>query len=163
MLNAVPVSKRKSGNESSDPWLILIGLFKLLKAAGLLVLGFGLLHLLHRDVAALTTHWIERFRLDPDNEHIHRILSRIFRVTPKQLRELSAGTFIYAGIFLVEGTGLLLRKHWAEYVTLISTSLFIPLEVYELIHRFTAIRLSVLIINVATVWYLAVRIKNRRR
>jgi uncharacterized membrane protein (DUF2068 family) len=40
--------------------------------------------------------------------------------------------------------------------------LFIPLEVYELAHRFTVIRLSVLLINVATVWYLAVRLKRRR-
>ncbi len=155
---------RKTAKRSgSDLWLILIGLFKLLKAIGLLILGIGLLHLLHRNVADVTMHWIERFRLDPDNEHIHRMLSRIFRVTPKQLKELSAGTFIYASVFLIEGIGLLMRKHWAEYMTLISTGLFIPLEVYELMHRFTLLRLAVLLINVAIVWYLAVRIKRERR
>jgi uncharacterized membrane protein (DUF2068 family) len=105
---------------------------------------------------------VERFRLDPDNQHIHAVLARIFRVTPKQLRELSVGTFVYASIFLTEGTGLLMRKHWAEYLTLISTGLFIPLEVYELAHRFTPIRLVVLLLNFATVWYLAVRIRRRR-
>ena len=123
--------------ESSDPWLILIGLFKLTKAAGLLILGIGLLHLIHRDVAVVATGWIERFRLDPDNEHIHRILSRILRVTPRQLRELSAGTFIYAGIFLTEGIGLLMRKHWAEYVTLIFHYAAMPTErVIENLHLF---------------------------
>ncbi len=55
-----------------------------------------------------------------------------------------------------------MRKHWAEYLTLISTGLFIPLEVYELAHRFTPIRLVVLLLNFATVWYLAVRIRRRR-
>jgi uncharacterized membrane protein (DUF2068 family) len=152
---------RKTVSSARDPWLVLIAIFKLTKAAALLMLGVGLLHLVHRDVATVVTHWIERFRLDPDNEHIHRIISRIFRVTPRQLKELSVGTFVYAGIFLTEGTGLLMRKHWAEYLTLISTGLFIPLEVYELAHRFTVIRLSVLVINVATVWYLALRLKRR--
>jgi uncharacterized membrane protein (DUF2068 family) len=152
--------RRISKRSGSDLWLILIGLFKLVKAAGLLILGIGLLHLLHRNVAEVVTHWIERFRLDPDNEHIHRILSRLFRVTPRQLRELSAGTFLYASIFLTEGIGLVLRKHWAEYLTLISTGLFVPLEVYELVHRFTVIRMAVLVINLAIVWYLAVRIKR---
>jgi uncharacterized membrane protein (DUF2068 family) len=82
-------------------------------------------------------------------------------VTPKQLKELSVGSFLYASIFLTEGIGLLARKHWAEYLTLISTGLFIPLEIYELAHRFTAVRLAVLVINVATVWYLAARLRRK--
>lgn len=150
-----------ASKNARDPWLTLIGLFKLTKALGLLILGIGLLKLVHRDIAETTTRWIERFHFDPENQHIHAALSRVFRVTPKQLREISAGTFIYASIFLTEGIGLLLRKHWAEYLTVVSTSLFIPLEVYELAHRFTPIRLAVLVINIATVWYLAVRIRRR--
>ncbi|MGD1073733.1 MAG: DUF2127 domain-containing protein [Bryobacteraceae bacterium] len=145
--------------QPGDLWIFLIGIFKLVKGIGLLILGVGLLRLLHRDVAASLTHWIEVFRLDPENRYIHRAIARVFRVTPGQLRELSAGTFIYAGVFLTEGTGLLLRKHWAEYMTVISTSLFVPLEVYEVYHRFTWLRATVLILNVATVWYLAARIK----
>jgi uncharacterized membrane protein (DUF2068 family) len=152
----------KSPNRAGDLWIILIGLFKLVKAAGLLIVAVGLLNLVHRDVAATAEHWIEHFRLDPDNRYIHRVLARVLRVTPRQLRELSAGTFIYAGLFLTEGTGLLMRKHWAEYLTIVSTALFIPLEVYELAERFTFVRLLVMAINGAIVWYLAVRLKRER-
>jgi len=148
---------------SPDIWIVLIGLFKLAKAAGLLIVGVGLLRLLHRDVAATFAHWVEMFRLDPDNKYLHTLLARVLRVTPRQLRELSAGTFIYAGIFLTEGIGLLLRKHWAEYMTVVSTALFIPLEVYELIERFTLVRLSVMAINIAIVWYLVLRLKTGHR
>jgi uncharacterized membrane protein (DUF2068 family) len=155
------VTASSRGTERADPWLLLIGIFKLTKALSLLVLGFGLLHLMHRNVAAVTEHWIEVLRVDPDNRFIHRVLPRIFNVTPKQLKELSAGTFIYAAIFLTEGTGLLARKHWAEYMTLISTGLFIPLEVYEIYHHFTLLKLGVTIVNVAIVWYLAVALKRR--
>jgi uncharacterized membrane protein (DUF2068 family) len=143
-----------------DVWLFLIGIFKLTKAISLLLIGFGLLRLLHRDVASVTEHWIEVLRVDPDNRFIHKALVRIFNVTPKQLKELSIGTFLYAGIFLTEGIGLLRRKHWAEYMTLISTGLFIPLEVYEIIHHFTPVKVVVTALNVAIVWYLAIRIKR---
>jgi uncharacterized membrane protein (DUF2068 family) len=144
-----------------DGWLILIGLFKLVKGISLLIVGFGLLRLLHRDVASVVQHWIEVLRVDPDNRFVHRALLRIFNVTPKQLRELSVGTFLYAGIFLTEGTGLLTRRHWAEYMTLISTGLFIPLEAYEIARHFTIAKLVVTMVNFAIVWYLAARLKRR--
>jgi uncharacterized membrane protein (DUF2068 family) len=144
-----------------DPWLFLIGVFKLLKGVSLLILGFGLLKLVHRDVAAVTLHWIEVLRVDPENRFIHRALPRIFNVRPKQLKELSAGTFVYSAIFLIEGSGLLARKHWAEYMTLISTGLFIPLEVYEMYRHFTLVKLAVTIVNVAIVWYLALRVRRK--
>ena len=151
---------RRSGAKR-DPWIVLIGLFKLLKGISLLIVTVGLLRLLHKDVATAVQHWVEVLRVDPENRFIHRGLVRIFSVTPKQLRELSAGTFLYAAIFLTEGTGLLARKHWAEYMTLISTGLFIPLEVYEIYRHFTMVKLAVTVVNVLIVWYLAARIKRR--
>lgn len=154
-------ASRLKSQPKGDAWLLLIGLFKLVKGVALLILGFSLLRLLHRDVAATTLHWIEVLRVDPDNRFIHRALARVFRVTPKQLRELSVGTFFYAGIFLTEATGLLTRKHWAEYMTLISTGLFIPLEIYEILRHFTWMKVAVTIINVLIVVYLAAHIKRR--
>jgi hypothetical protein len=107
----------RTSHQSGDIWIVLIGLFKLVKGIVLLVVAVGLLKLVHRDVAAAVTHWVELLRLDPENEHIHRAISRVFRVTPAQLRELSAGTLLYSAMFLTEGVGLLKRKHWAEYLT----------------------------------------------
>jgi uncharacterized membrane protein (DUF2068 family) len=70
------------------------------------------------------------------------------------LKELSVGTFIYAAIFLTEGTGLALHKRWAEYFTIITTSSFLPLEVYEIIHHITVAKSVALVINIAVVVYL---------
>jgi uncharacterized membrane protein (DUF2068 family) len=152
---------RKPAKGKSNAWLVLIGIFKLVKGVGLLIVGFGLLRLVHRDVASVAQHWIDVLRVDPDNRFVHRALLKIFNVTPKQLRELSAGTFIYAAVFLTEGTGLVMRKHWAEYMTLISTGLFIPLEAYELSRHFTIAKLAVTVVNFVIVWYLAARIRRR--
>jgi uncharacterized membrane protein (DUF2068 family) len=118
---------------------------------------------LHKDLSAAVTHWAQVLRVDTDNRYIHGVLARIFRVTPKQLRELSVGTFIYAGLFLTEGLGLLLRKHWAEYFTIITTGAFIPLEIYELARHFTVVKLVVIAINVLIVWYLVARVRSRSK
>jgi uncharacterized membrane protein (DUF2068 family) len=154
-------ARSKTRGAKADIWILLIGLFKLVKGVGLLILGVGLLKMLHRDVATVAEHWIEVLRVDPDNRFVHRALLKIFNVTPKQLKELSAGTFVYSAIFLTEGVGLLARKHWAEYMTLISTGLFIPLEVYEIYRHFTMLKVGVTVVNMAIVWYLAMRVKKR--
>jgi uncharacterized membrane protein (DUF2068 family) len=143
--------------------LLLIGLFKLLKGLLLVAAGFGALKFLHKDLAASVNHWVDMLRIDPENRFIHPILAKIFAVSPKQLKELSVGTFVYAAVLLTEGIGLLLRKHWAEYFTVISTGIFIPLEIYELAKHFTAVKVLVLLINVAIVVYLIGQLRRERR
>ena len=141
--------------------LVLIGAFKLLKAAFLIAVGIGALRYLHRDIAAAVTHWTEVLRIDPENRHIHGLLTRILQVTPKQLKELSAGTFVYAGLFLVEGIGLLLEKRWAEYFTIVTTGGLVPLEVYEMTRHFTIGKVLVLLVNVLIVVYLVWRVRSK--
>ncbi len=146
--------------ESRDLWLFLIGIFKLAKGIACLIVGVGLLRILHKDISDVALHWINVLRVDPENRFVHPVLLKVFNVTPKQLKEFSVGTFIYAGIFLTEATGLLMRKYWAEYMTLISTALFLPLEFWEMHHHFTMLKLAVTLLNIAIVWYLALRIKR---
>jgi uncharacterized membrane protein (DUF2068 family) len=140
--------------------IFLIGLFKLFKGILLLIVAAGALHLLHKDVAAIVLHWVEALHADPENRFIHGLILRAFRVNSRQLEEIGAGTFFYAALFLTEGTGLLLRKHWAEYLTVISTAAFIPLEVYELAKHFTFVKLLFVLVNVAIVVYLVRRLKR---
>jgi uncharacterized membrane protein (DUF2068 family) len=155
--------KKQSSKEPFSFLLFLIALFKLFKALLLIAAGIGAIRLLHKDLASAALHWVQVLRVDPDNRYIHGILVRIFRVTPKQLRELSVGTFVYAGLFLTEGMGLLLRKHWAEYFTIITTGAFIPLEIYEVARHFTVVKVVVTVINVLIVWYLVARVRSRSK
>jgi uncharacterized membrane protein (DUF2068 family) len=150
----------KPARPTGTTTLLLIALFKLFKGVLLVVVGIGALRLLHRDVAETVSHWVDILRVDPDNRFIHKLLSHVLAVSPKQLKEASVGTFVYAGLLLTEGTGLLLRKRWAEYFTIISTAGLIPLEVYEIDRHVTAVKIVVLVINVAIVWYLVARIRR---
>ncbi len=128
----------------------------------LVAAGIGTLKLLHGDIAASVDRWVDVLRVDPDNHYIHPVLSKILVVSPKQLRELSIGTFFYAALFLTEGTGLLLRRRWAEYFTTISTAALVPLEIYELAKHFSALKVVVLLINLAIVVYLIARLRGPR-
>jgi uncharacterized membrane protein (DUF2068 family) len=156
--------KRRSrqSSKSKSSILVLIGTLKLFKAVLLLVVGIGAIKFLHRDVVDTVMHWIQVLRVDPDNRFVHGLLVKIFRVTPKQLKELSVGTLLYAGLFATEGVGLLLQKRWAEYFTILTTSALIPLEIYELALHFTMTKLILTIVNLFIVWYLVARVRSRR-
>ena len=54
----------------------------------------------------------------------------------------------------VEAVGLWYTKRWAEYLTFIATTLLLPLEIYEIIHRQSALKIIGFIVNVAVVAYL---------
>jgi uncharacterized membrane protein (DUF2068 family) len=153
---------RARRDEKSPAMLLVIGLFKLFKGVLLLCVGIGALRLLHKDVAAVVMHWVNVLHVDPDNRFFHHLIVRAFGVNARQLREIGVGTFFYSSLLLTEGTGLLMRKRWAEYFTVISTAVFIPLEVYEIFHRFTWAKVWVLAVNAAIVWYLVIRIRSDR-
>ncbi len=143
-----------------DAGLWLIGGFKLAKGLLLLVVGVGVLRLLHRDVADVLASWIAQLHVDPENRYVDRALSAALSLDDRRLKQISVGTFAYAALLLTEGAGLLLRQRWAEYLTVIVTGSFIPLELYELAKRITLTRLTVIGINVAIVWYLVARLRQ---
>ena len=140
--------------------IYFIAAFKLFKAVMLLMVGLGALKLVHRDVAEALTNWAYHIHVDPESRHLHRIFEKAFNANPKQLKEVAAGTFFYSAMLFTEGIGLLLRRRWAEYFTIVMTALFIPLEIYELFEKPTLTRVVVLVINSAIVWYLASRVRK---
>jgi uncharacterized membrane protein (DUF2068 family) len=156
----------KGGSEAvarrGDLWLWMIAIFKLIKGALLLALGIAALSMLHKDVAERMSHWISVIRVDPDNYYIHRLLAKLSLVNDRKLEEISAGTFFYSGLLLTEGIGLSFRKRWAEYFTVITTGSLVPLEIYELIHKFSIAKIVVLLVNLAIVWYLIDRLRERK-
>jgi uncharacterized membrane protein (DUF2068 family) len=149
--------------ESHPRGLWLIAAFKFFKGLALIAVGIGTLNLIHKNVAAQIEEWIELLQVDPQNHYIHRILEKLSKLDARRLKELSVGTFFYSALFLTEGIGLGLRKRWAEYLTIVSTSLFIPLEVYELAKRGTPMKGILLLVNAAIVAYLVKELRRNTR
>ena len=139
-----------------------IGVMKLLKGLGLLVLGIGVLSLQHRDAEGTVRQWIEFLRVDSHGRLVDHLLEKVAGISPRTLHRLGVGTLLYAAVFATEGVGLLLAKPWAEYMTTIVTLSFLPIEVYELIKHPSVVKALVLLINLAVVIYLVLEIRRRR-
>jgi uncharacterized membrane protein (DUF2068 family) len=76
---------------------------------------------------------------------------------------LGAGTFFYAVLEGAEGIGLLLRRRWAEYLTVVATGLLMPLEVYEIAQKPNAVRVAVLVVNFGILVYLIAKLVQTHR
>jgi uncharacterized membrane protein (DUF2068 family) len=146
-----------------DPWVMLIGIGKMIKMVSLVVLGILALTLVHRDVAESLRHWAFDIGLNPGGKLVSAALAKAGGLDPRMLREIGVATFLYAGLFGVEGAGLLLRKRWGEWVTTFITGSFIPIEVYETVLHPHVGRALFIVANVAAVGYLVHRLRQRYR
>jgi uncharacterized membrane protein (DUF2068 family) len=146
-----------------DRWLIAIGALKLIEALLCILLGIGAIKLLHKDLVDEVTRIITGLRLDPEGRFVNLILDKVALIDPHRLKQISVGIFFYAGLHTLEGTGLVLRKVWAEYVTLILTASFLPWEIFEIIRHVTWMKIVLMLINVVVVLYLVFHVRMRSR
>jgi uncharacterized membrane protein (DUF2068 family) len=92
---------------------------------------------------------------NPDDSKIIRHITQAFALSSSTLVWIAIGLTAYAVIELIEAVGLWLMRRWGEYFAVIATSMFLPLEVYELTEKLTVLRFIALCINIiAVVWLL---------
>jgi uncharacterized membrane protein (DUF2068 family) len=143
--------------------LVLIGILKLLKAVMLVFLALQLHRLLDPNVGDKLKDFCVHARIDPYNRHVHAIIAKLTGVNPATLQRLRLGSYLYAALFATEGAGLVFRKKWAEYMTVVTTSLLLPLEVYEIFHgHHHAAKIILMLLNVAIVVYLVQQLWAKR-
>jgi uncharacterized membrane protein (DUF2068 family) len=140
--------------------MVLIAGVKIVKGVLGMVLGLGLLKLVHADVATLFSQLLEALNLGADSRLIHALVLKVDALQPQSLLTMSVASFTYGGLELTEGLGLWFERAWAAYLTVISTSLFIPFELYEIVEKVTVLRVGALLGNVAIVLYLISQLKH---
>lgn len=146
--------------KSNGRLLRAIAVFKFLKAITLIAVGVGALRLLHKDVGDVLERWTEVLRIDPGGRFVSAALAKAAHLRPEQIKKLGLVSFLYAALFLVEGTGLWLGKLWAEWLTVIITSSLVPVEIYEVFRHPSWTKVAVLVINLTIVGYLIYRIRG---
>ncbi len=150
----------KEVRRKSPLGILLIGVFKLISAFLLILLGVGIFREIGSDPALEAEHLIALLKLDPKNHYIHSVMSAVSGVSTRQLYFYSAGTFVYALLYAIEGIGLVFQKRWGEYFTIGMTGSLIPLEFYEVIRRQTFMPCVILLLNVSIVAYLVVQLRR---
>ena len=148
--------------EQSATVVRLIGVFKMVKTAALLGAAVFLTLARRGDASHHAIRFFERLGIDPGSHIVRESIERLNGMSEHKLELFAIACVVYAAIFATEGTGLLLRKRWAEWLTVVVTSSFMPFEVYELVHHATATRAIALVVNALVVVYLVVRIHMRK-
>lgn len=153
---------RLGSREEHASGLLLVGLFKLTKFVFFAALGLGALHLIHKNIGEELMRLTEALRLGPESPIVAFLMDRADLINHHELREASMFAFTYSGLCLIEGVGLVRRRVWAEYFTVSLTVLGLPWESYELLMKFTWLKVGVMVVNVVVLLYLLWVLKRKR-
>lgn len=96
----------------------------------------------------------DKLGIDLEGNFVVRHLRSVLNAHHSTLTVVTLFLLIYGIVQMIEGTGLWMLKRWGEYVAVVATSAFIPLEVYELYDKVTVFRVVAFVFNMAAVIYL---------
>jgi uncharacterized membrane protein (DUF2068 family) len=141
-----------------------VALFEAIKGAVVLLGGFGMLSLLHRNIRLIAAAVVGRFHLNPTHGFANSFIEAASRVTDSRLWMIALLGFVYGVFRLIEAYGLWFGKVWAEWVAVLSGGIYLPVEIYELVEKITWVRASALAVNLAVIGFMSgVLVRNRRR
>ena len=143
--------------------LILIAVYKAVVALIFAAVGIGAIHLIGKDVDDILANLAADLRFNPESRFVNFVLDKAALLNDPLLRRIGLAAFCYSALGILEAIGLYLEKAWGEYLTLAITASFLPIEIRELMHRFTWLRVGLFVINVVVLCYLVVVVLERKR
>jgi len=140
-----------------------IAIFEAFKGAIVLIAGFGLLSFLGRDNEEFAQQIIRHLQLNPAKHYPQIFITAMSRLNDSHLMAIAGFAALYAIIRFAEAYGLWYERRWAEWLAALSGGVYIPIEIYELMHRVTWLRAGALIINLIVVAYMVWLLTESRR
>ena len=140
--------------------LCIIIFFKLFKGTALLLVGAGVLRLSNHnlpDYVLRALHWAH---LNVESKAVVTLMAKLRLITPHGYEWIATGSILSGTLHLLEALGLWLRQSWGGWLAILQSSIFIPIEAYELHRKFSYGMVSLMVINFLVVIYLYA---NRRR
>lgn len=138
----------------------LIAIFEAAKGVLVLLAGFGLLGLIHRDAGRLAEELVRHFHLNPASRYPRIFVEAAAKSNDTTLVLLALAAFAYAAFRLFEAFGLWYQRRWAEWLGAVSGSAYIPIELYELMHGVSWPKVTLLVVNLACVVYLVSALRS---
>ena len=97
----------------------------------------------------------KRLGIDLEDSGPVKLIEKALHTNHSTLALVATGVLAYGALELVEGVGLWLMRRWGEYVAVVGTAAFIPLEIYELVGGISWLKLLAFAVNVFAVVYIA--------
>jgi uncharacterized membrane protein (DUF2068 family) len=143
-----------------DIVLRAIAIYKMVHALLFIAVGVGFIKLKHHDIPQILNDYVVRpLRFNPENKMVDWLLDEASKLTPHSMTLVGYAAFFYALLFGIEGVGLFLRKHWAEYFVVIVTGSLLPFEIYAMILRVEWWKAGVIFGNLLILTYLIHRLR----
>ena len=133
-------------------------------AKGLVVLltGFGLFALVHRDVQQLAETLVTHAHLNPAAHTPRIFLEFAGKLDDAHLMQLAAAALAYAAVRLVEAYGLWHGRTWGEAFAAASGAVYLPFECRELFHRPGVLSACLVLVNLAVVGFMVYSLRQRK-
>jgi uncharacterized membrane protein (DUF2068 family) len=139
------------------PW---IAAERTLRAVVLVLVGIALIANPHHDWGKTVANFAGDLGLDPNSNGIERIIHKLHAISSHRYAVYGIIALAYGALEAAEGYGLWRRRRWAEYLTVLATSLlFIP-EIWEVAHKATPLKIGAFLVNVVVVAYLSLRLRS---
>ena len=143
--------------------LQIVALLEGAKGAIVLLAGFGILALIHEGVNQAVEQLVRHLHINPARHYPRIFIDAATHVTDMQLWVLALSALCYSIVRFVEAYGLWRRMAWAEWFALLTGGMYIPLELFEVAHRATWPKITLLVVNLGVVGYLAYILLQSRR
>jgi uncharacterized membrane protein (DUF2068 family) len=143
--------------------LTVVALLEAVKGGVVIIGGFGLLSLLHRNVRHVAEALIRHLHLNPARHYPQIFLDAAATLNDARLWALAAAAGVYAAIRLTEAYGLWRDRVWAEWLAAVSGGIYIPFEFYELARGVTALRVITCSCNVLIVLLMVRALMQRQQ
>jgi uncharacterized membrane protein (DUF2068 family) len=137
-----------------------IAIFEAAKGGLVLLVGLGILSLIHKDVEAFAERLVRVSHLNPASHYPQIFVEAASRVTDTHLWLLATAAALYALVRGVEAYGLWKERRWAEWFALVAGGIYVPVEIYEIFHRLSWLKVAVLTTNLAIVAYMAYMLRH---
>jgi uncharacterized membrane protein (DUF2068 family) len=132
-----------------------IASFEMTKGLVVLFAAFGLLFLVGRDPWDVADGLLRILHISPDHHFAQAFLDWSDTLTDAKLWAVAAAAGAYSVLRFVEAYGLWYARAWAEWIALISGAVYLPFEIYKLLHRQSLLHIAILVINLGIVVYMA--------
>jgi uncharacterized membrane protein (DUF2068 family) len=132
----------------------LVAFFEAAKGALILLAGFGLLALVHRDLPHLANQVVLWFHLNPARHYPRVFIEAADKATEARLWLLAGAAFLGAVFEFVEAYGLWRERRWAGWFAAVTGALYLPLEVVALSRSIRCVKLVILLLNLGIVAFM---------
>ncbi len=155
-------SKSGRGKGSGLLTLRITALFEGAKGLLVLLAGCGVLSYIHKDLHAAATELVSLFHFNPASHYPHVFLDLSAKMNDTGLWAIAAAALIYAIIRIAEAVGLWLDRRWAEWFGILTGSIYIPLEIFELTRSITWPKVTMLSVNALVIIFLTAHVVRHK-